>query len=287
MNRFDNVSSNVLRYSLIFFSVLILAGCTKTFFYNNLDWFVREYLDDYVTLNEEQENLLQERLVSLSEWHKTEELPRYIVHLKEWEAIKKSDVTLSYLQLNRDRIREHYERIVTKAAPDMFSLSLQLSEQQQREFLLNLQKDYKKRNAKYADKTEEEVREIIFDNTEEWVNEWIGDLSKQQQAYVTQFSNQVVLNSPLWRDYRSSIYQEVEYLFENKSNSVIYQQVFMQLLFEPENFYSEQLAENIDHNIALADKLTLSMAQSMTEKQWDHFRGVAKDWRVLAQELSD
>ncbi|CAE6935322.1 hypothetical protein ACOMICROBIO_FLGHMIGD_03719 [Vibrio sp. B1FLJ16] len=287
MNRFDNVSSNVLRYSLIFFSVLILAGCTKTFLYNNLDWFVREYLDDYVTLNEEQENLLQERLVSLSEWHKKKELPRYIVHLKEWEAIKKSDVTLSYLQLNRDRIREHYERIVTKVAPDMFSLSLQLSEQQQREFLLNLQKDYKKRNAKYADKTEEEVREIVFDNTEEWANEWIGDLSKQQQAYVKQFSNQVVLNSPLWRDYRSSIYQEIEYLFENKSNSVIYQQLFMQLLFEPESFYSEQLAENIDHNIALADKLTLSMAESMTEKQWDHFRGVAKDWRVLAQELLD
>ncbi|CAE6931486.1 DUF6279 family lipoprotein [Vibrio sp. B1FLJ16] len=287
MNRFDNVSSNVLRYSLIFFSVLILAGCTKAFLYNNLDWFVREYLDDYVTLNEEQESLLQERLVSLSEWHKKKELPRYIVHLKEWEAIKKSDVTLSYLQLNRDRIREHYERIVTKVAPDMFSLSLQLSEQQQREFLLNLQKDYKKRNAKYADKTEEEVREIVFDNTEEWANEWIGDLSKQQQAYVKQFSNQVVLNSPLWRDYRSSIYQEIEYLFENKSNSVIYQQLFMQLLFEPESFYSEQLAENIDHNIALADKLTLSMAESMTEKQWDHFRGVAKDWRVLAQELLD
>lgn len=287
MNRFNRLSSNVLRYSLMLFSVLILAGCTKSFFYNNLDWFVREYLDDYVTLSEEQETLLQERLVSLVEWHKKEELPRYIEHLKEWEAVKRGDVTLSYLKLNRDRIREHYERIVTKAAPDMFSLSLQLSEQQQSEFLVNLQKDYKKRNTKYADKTEEEVREIVFDNTEEWAEEWIGDLNKQQQAYVKQFSNQVILNSPLWRDYRSSVYQEIEYLFENKSNSVIYQQVFMQLLFEPESFYSERLAENIEHNITLADQLTLSMTQSMTEKQWAHFHGVAKEWRVLAQELLD
>ncbi len=287
MNRFDNLSDNVLRYSLILFLTLVLVGCTKTFLYNNLDWFVREYLDDFVTLNEEQENLLQERLVSLVQWHKKEELPRYIEHLKEWESIEKSDVTLGYLKQNRDRMREHYDRIITKVAPDMFSLSLQLSEQQQREFLLNLQKDYKKRNDKYADKTEEEVREVIFDKTEEWANEWIGDLSKQQQVYVRQFSNQVILNSPLWRDYRSSIYQEIEYLFENKSNSVIYQQVFMQLLFEPESFYSEQLAQNIEHNMALADQLTLSVTQSMTKKQWDHFRGVAKDWRVLAQELLD
>lgn len=287
MNRFDNLSDNVLRYSLILFLALVLAGCTKTFLYNNLDWFVSEYLDDFVTLNEEQESLLQERLVSLAEWHKKEELPRYIEHLKEWESIHKSDVTLSYLTQNRDRMREHYDRIISKVAPDLFSLSLQLSEQQQREFLASLKKDYKKRNDKYADKTEEEVREIIFEKTEEWANEWIGDLSKQQQVFVQKFSNQVILNSPLWRDYRSSIYQEIEYLFENTSNTVIYQQVFMQLLFEPESFYSEQLAGNIEHNIALADDLTLSMTQSMTEKQWDHFRGVAKDWRVLAQELSD
>ncbi|WP_329354923.1 DUF6279 family lipoprotein [Vibrio natriegens] len=287
MIKLHDVSNKVLRYSLILISIFVLAGCTKKFFYNNLDWFVLEYLDDYVTLNQEQESLLEERLLFLAEWHKQEELPRYVDHLKEMETMTEEDITLNYLQKSRERFREHYNRIVSKVAPELFSLSLLLTPQQQREFLLNVQKDYKKRNAKYADKTEKEVRKIVFENTEEWVTEWIGELNDDQQRYVTQFSNQVILNSPLWRNYRASIYQELEYMFDNKSNSVIYQKVFMQLMFEPESFYSDQLSQNMDHNLALVDHLTLSLSKSMTEKQWNHFRGEVAQWRELAQELLD
>lgn len=287
MIKLHDVSNKVLRYSLILISIFVLAGCTKKFFYNNLDWFVLEYLDDYVTLNQEQESLLEERLLFLAEWHKQEELPRYVDHLKEMETMTEEDITLNYLQKSRERFREHYNRIVSKVAPELFSLSLLLTPQQQRAFLLNVQKDYKKRNAKYADKTEKEVRKIVFENTEEWVTEWIGELNDDQQRYVTQFSNQVILNSPLWRNYRASIYQELEYMFDNKSNSVIYQKVFMQLMFEPESFYSDQLSQNMDHNLALVDQLTLSLSKSMTEKQWNHFRGEVAQWRELAQELLD
>ncbi|NVC92230.1 hypothetical protein FC650_00945 [Vibrio natriegens] len=287
MIKLHDVSNKVLRYSLILISIFVLAGCTKKFFYNNLDWFVLEYLDDYVTLNQEQENLLEERLLFLAEWHKQEELPRYVNHLKEMETMTEEDITLNYLQQSRERFRDHYNRIVSKVAPELFSLSLLLTPQQQREFLLTVQKDYKKRNAKYADKTEKEVRKIVFENTEEWVTEWIGELNDGQQRNVTQFSNQVILNSPLWRNYRASIYQELEYMFDNKSNSVIYQKVFMQLMFEPESFYSDQLSQNMDHNLALVDQLTLSLSKSMTEKQWNHFRGEVAQWRELAQELLD
>ncbi|TOO91811.1 hypothetical protein CGH26_28500, partial [Vibrio parahaemolyticus] len=76
--------------------------------------------------------------------------------------------------------------------------------------------------------------------------------------------------------------QELEYLFENQSNSVVYQQVFMQLLFEPESYYSEQLSENIDRNLGLVDQLMLNVAKSMTDKQWIHFHNKVKEWRVLA-----
>ncbi|MBE8571610.1 DUF6279 family lipoprotein, partial [Vibrio sp. OPT46] len=97
---------------------------------------------------------------------------------------------------------------------------------------------YQERNAKYADKTEDEVREIILDNTEEWMEEWLGNLSGNQRQLAQRFSQQVILNSPLWRDYRATVYQELEYLFDNKSNVVTYQDIFMRLLFEPESYYS-------------------------------------------------
>ncbi|HHX8310278.1 TPA: DUF6279 family lipoprotein [Vibrio diabolicus] len=283
MTKLQGVSNKVLGYGLLFCFVFLLAGCTKKFLYSNIDWFVIDYIEDYVSLQGEQEVLVEERLLLLAEWHKKEELPLYIDHLKELERLKASDITLNYLQENRDRMRAHYDRVVSKAAPDLFALSLQLTKDQEREFLSNVQE----RNAKYADKTEDEIREIILDNTEEWMEEWLGSLSESQRQLAQTFSQQVTLNSPLWRGYRATIYQELEYLFDNKSNAVTYQDIFMRLLFEPESYYSEQLSKNIDSNFVLVDQLTLDISQSMTDKQWRHFRGKVKEWRVLAEELLD
>ena len=79
----------------------------------------------------------------------------------------------------------------------------------------------------------------------------------------------------------------IEYLFENKTDSIVYQKVFMQILFEPELYYSEQLSENIERNLALVDQLTLQISQSMDENQWQHFHEQVREWRVLAEDMME
>ena len=285
--KLKSLSNNAVRYGCILITILVLAGCAKKFLYSNIDWVVIEYLDDYVSLDGEQEALLEERILLLADWHKEEELPLYIDHLKQLESLNKDNVTLESLQANRDQMRDHYQRLVSKAAPDLFSLSMQLDSKQESEFVDSVKERYKERDEKYAGKTEQELREIVLENTEEWMEEWLGNLSGNQRQLAQRFSQQVILNSPLWRDYRATVYQELEYLFDNKSNVVTYQDIFMRLLFEPESYYSEQLSLNIDSNFALVDQLTLDVSRSMTDKQWRHFREKVKEWRVLAEELLD
>ncbi|KIP78329.1 hypothetical protein SN11_08015 [Vibrio harveyi] len=283
--KFKSLSNKAVRYGFVLISIVLLSGCAKKFLYSNIDWVVIEYLDDYVSLDGEQESLLEERILLLADWHKEEELPLYIDHLKQLESLNKDNVTLESLQANRDQMRDHYQRLVSKAAPDLFSLSMQLDTKQESEFVDSVKERYKERDEKYAGKTEQELREIVLENTEEWMEEWLGKLSNQQKVRAKQLSKEVIINSPLWRDYRSSIIQELEYLFENKTNTVVYQQVFMKLLFEPESYYSDQLRDNIDRNIELTDQFTLDISQSMSDKQWRHFHGKIREWRELAEEL--
>lgn len=216
--KLKSLSNNAVRYGCILISILVLAGCAKKFLYSNIDWVVIEFLDDYVSLDGEQEALLEERILLLADWHKQEELPLYIDHLKQLESLNKDNVTLESLQANRDQMRDHYQRLVSKAAPDLFSLSMQLDSKQESEFVDSVKERYKERDEKYAGKTEQELREIVLENTEEWMEEWLGKLSNKQKARAKQLSQDVIINSPLWRDYRSSIIQELEYLFENKNN---------------------------------------------------------------------
>ena len=71
--KLKSLSNKAVRYGCILISILVLAGCAKKFLYSNLDWVVIEYLDDYVSLDREQEALLEERILLLADWHKEEE----------------------------------------------------------------------------------------------------------------------------------------------------------------------------------------------------------------------
>ena len=64
--------------------VLTLSSCSATqFIYNRVDILVRWYLDDYVSLDREQQARFDGRLEALLDWHRREELPAYVVLLDD------------------------------------------------------------------------------------------------------------------------------------------------------------------------------------------------------------
>ena len=65
---------------------VILAGCTTSFTYNQLDWLIPWYVDGYVDLTREQRKTLRAQLEPFLSWHRNEELKRYIEILDEIEA---------------------------------------------------------------------------------------------------------------------------------------------------------------------------------------------------------
>lgn len=54
---------------VIAFSFL-LSACSSSFIYNNLDWLLYWYLDDYITLTSEQRSQLDDRVETWQAWHR-------------------------------------------------------------------------------------------------------------------------------------------------------------------------------------------------------------------------
>jgi hypothetical protein len=281
------VRKNRHQIAFLLLAILLVAGCTKKMIYSNIDWLAVEFLDDYVSLSREQEALLEEKVRLLAQWHKEEELPLYIQHLNELQSLTASSISVAVLQQHRNKVEQHFDRLLSKIAPDLFSLSLQLSPEQEQEFLANVRDEYRARDQKYLGKTEQEIREIIYDKVLEWLENWIGEPNQAQKQRARQLSEQVRVSVSQWREYRATIYQELQFLFDNKNNAAVYQQVFMQLLFEPESYYSDSLEKRLKENLKLTDQFTIEIAQSMTKRQWYHYYGKIDEWRELALDLSD
>ena len=79
-------ASTFKRYLLVLFLLLALGACSSTtFFYNRLDFILPWYVQDYVELNGQQEQYLDELLRPFLARHRVEELPTYLEILGQIE----------------------------------------------------------------------------------------------------------------------------------------------------------------------------------------------------------
>ncbi|EPR4991947.1 DUF6279 family lipoprotein [Vibrio navarrensis] len=265
--------------------LLPLTGCSNKMVYNHLDWVVLEYIDDYVTLTDEQEELVEERLDVLLQWHRESELPIYLSQLQLLSTLTETQLSKPFLVAQREALTQHRYRIAQKLAPDLYALALSLSQAQQDELLKNMAKAHRKRDEKYADLNEKEIRERYQEFFVEGAEEWLGELTPAQQALIKQWSQEVTITTADWRAYRAALRQAVEELFKHKQDPHYFQQHLTRLLLDPESYHGDAFKQKLQSNVDLADGYILQIARSMNAAQWRHFHREISDWQELASEL--
>ena len=126
--------------------VLTLSSCSATqFIYNRVDILVRWYLDDYVSLDREQQARFDGRLEGLLDWHRREELPAYVVLLDDALTILDEGVPLEDARAMTDRIEDAAIRFQDPFLELLLSVGEDLRSDQRQEFvdaLLSKQEEF-------------------------------------------------------------------------------------------------------------------------------------------------
>ncbi|MFA0113887.1 DUF6279 family lipoprotein [Vibrio sp. 10N.261.46.E11] len=256
---------------LVLLSCLIFSGCGTKFAYNNLSWFAVSYIEDFVSLSNSQELELEERLDLLQQWHKETQLPLYISQLEVIQSIDRSGITPTFITEQSDQIKNHIRSIVNKFAPDIYALSMQLTPEQDSEFLNNFrekQQDY------YQERlllNEEDSRERYRNLIEERLERWLGSVSKEQKQIILDWSQAWVNTNDNWRQYQNNTYQDLTTLMEKKSDLHITQPIIMNLLLNNEAYYPEELESQINKNMETSAQFLVDIVEVSSNKQWSYF----------------
>ncbi|MBW8192603.1 hypothetical protein K0504_16310 [Neiella marina] len=174
-------------------SVLALCGlvsaCSFKTTYKFLDWLVPWYVDDYVSLNDIQERLLDDELARLLNWHQSTELERYAADMALFrEQFAAEQWTAEQWLAQLDQMRNHQKRLLAEALPSLAKLARSLSDEQVDELFDNIEQQVAKSRKKSAERTEQEWLEYWYDNTEEGLEKWLDSLTKPQQNILTQWA---------------------------------------------------------------------------------------------------
>ncbi len=117
---------------ITFLLALSLVACSGfKFTYNNISWFLPWYLDDYLSLNREQEKEFDHHFNQIWLWHRKNELPQYSQFLHEIiNDIDTHKMNQERLHYYTEQAKIYYIRIIHKTLEQGSGFFASLDDQQ-------------------------------------------------------------------------------------------------------------------------------------------------------------
>lgn len=270
----------------------LLSSCMGIkFTYNNLDWFIPWYLDDYLILDDQQEEVFDHHLEALLKWHRHHELPQYSKLLQQIITdLDKQQITHERLNDYVEQSNLFYQKIIIKSLEQGGQLLADLNDEQLEDMMQTI--------AESDQEFEEYVKETSFDKREnkrrksvtKTFRKWLGRLSKSQKQRIRQWSKEVETTLEYRLDYTGQVRIAFRKIIANRKDLLITKQSLTELVTRPELLMSQQHYQTVERNRLRFRQLLVDMANTLSPKQQARLlkkiNRYAKDFMTLsAQDL--
>lgn len=257
-----------------------LTGCSLATTYRYADRIILWKLDHYFDLNSDQRHDVVQRLAPLLDRHRHEALPQYETFLREVRqrverGLSGPDVDWAYATYDRLRT-DLFERLVADSGVFLASVDAR----QVRTFESALEKDHAKAVRLIQTPAPERLKERA-QTTLDFVKDWLGRLTKEQQAQIREWSLALPDVEPMWVAYQQQRRQElVALLHQPRTPERITQELRTMFVYHdqtaPQSYQNavRQMREN-------AKTMALAIDQQVTPEQRRH--AVTKLQRLIDQ----
>ncbi|MEE4266135.1 MAG: DUF6279 family lipoprotein [Desulfobacteraceae bacterium] len=277
------------KLTTIIIILVFLTSCGPRLVYHHLDWLIPWYVSDYISLDNDQKNMLEKRLVTLLEWHCGTQLPAYAVTLRGLGrdlAHSADPVDAAALQVYNTRIMELWKALLRQIGPDITAILATASDDQIRELFDNLARQNQKFIKKYIDLPPDELTRNRQKRMIKRLKYWIPDLTPEQRQAVSDWSMQLTPIAEQWLQNREAIQAEARRLLDLREDNPEFRSDMQRLIGHPENMRSVAYQRNIDINTGITLKLLVQLNQMLTEAQRSHLldriESLAADFDTLS-----
>lgn len=254
------------------------VSCTTKMAYNNLDWIASWYIDDYVTLTNDQENDLETRIESFLLWHRNTELQNYLVQIKYIQIDFNNGITQSNIENYIESLKGFLEVVLVKAEPDIVNLAYSLTDKQVTEFLAEFEQQSRDKIDKQQSLSKGQRLEDRLEKIEHRVTSFTGKLSKSQKQLLENTNKQLLPAFEQRMQFRRDWANAISAAYVIRSGTVLEsedkKQAFRLALRDPilqsKTFCSEAYLAILEHNQTIWVNMLEKLIVSLDEKQQDH-----------------
>ena len=246
--------------------VAILSGCSATqFIYNRVDILIRWYLDDYVSLDRDQQARFTTRLDALLEWHRLEELPVYVVLLDDALVILDNGVSLDATRAMAARIESAAIRLQDRFLELLLGTGEDLTPAQRAGFIETLWAKQEEFEADRLARDDAAYRDDLEARFDKQLRRYLGPLTDEQKSRLRQGVAAMTRLDHYWlQDRRVWISALSEILLSDEPNWV---DPVRALIAGRDEALLPDYREGIDHNGEVILQLSRDVLLLRSDKQ--------------------
>lgn len=264
------LSNKVVR--LIFTYILLIlflssSGCSRTdFLYSISGWAVLGKVRDYFELTEKQETFLTEKIDTIFDWHKKQELPKTVSFLKKFNNLFQDGLTEQELDVLGTDYDELWDALMGKVLPEWSAFLESVNSDQIRALpsKLNKRNEFLEKKLKL---TEAEWKAEDAEWLIETLDGWVDGLSEEQITKVQSWIKPDRTFVKIRLEQRQSFHKWfVEELKANKTAKEL-EASFSPWVINPETVWSPAFKAQMDQKKMEWTKLMLNIDSLLTQKQ--------------------
>ncbi|MFT5451811.1 MAG: hypothetical protein ACI9N9_001297 [Enterobacterales bacterium] len=256
----------MFRIRLFILVVLLILGtaCSNKFFYNQLDWLIPWYVDDYVDLTFVQKENLDKQVEMLLQWHRGEELSHYIEILNYIEKDVTEDVTVATVKNWFDVVLIAAKRVQINILPSAIKLGEKLTEEQMAEFVKNLWVRQAELEEEYLSRSNEEYIENNYESLTDNLGKYVGRLSDAQKQRLNKAARSMQRFDHVWLEDRSTWLEKVEDLMKREQG---WQQDTIDAFAKRGAQQPKRFKQYLSYNTSIINEAIADVINQLSDKQ--------------------
>jgi hypothetical protein len=286
--------SNTVRYSsrAALFGLLVLLTACSSFktLYNQLDWILPWYLDDYISLNEDQKGPFNQQLESFIQWHRQQQLPQYADFMERLAASAEDGLDELEIESIYRELRLLTDQMVEGLVIQFIDLIETMDEQQYRRLFENLDQKNLQFKTKYIDTKELIQRDKRAQRKLELFEKWTGSVTEKQKQIVERWSEEYLLMGEAYLESQHAWQQRLKQILLKRDEDNFLQPALLTLVEQRRNLRSKTFNDKIVFNDKLDKQLYQELDRSLYSQQRaflvKKLRSIASDFRELAAQDS-
>lgn len=251
---------------------LVLSGCLLRVAYQQLDWLVFWYVDDYFDLNKAQETQVKAAISRTLVWHRINQLPRYADLSRRMERAPQEAINGKFFAARYGEIIVLWDEFLRQVSPDMVALLKTLSDEQVNDVLGELAKENRKLAKDYGGSTAEERRGKQDKVIIKAFPRFTGRLTEEQEGIIRRNTAQFHDLAGDWLERRLAWQEAVGALLADRQRDPQFGERFTFILLNPNQFDSPRYRELVLENQQRAFQLVAEVVASLSPKQAAHLQ---------------